>query len=75
MRSFLNVQCIITHTHTHNTLGLLSSIPSHTPLAKSVVPMYFNTPKSAPLTNTFIPVSSVTLGREERERVEEESEV
>ena len=75
MRSFLNVQCIVRHTHTHNTLGLLSSIPSHTPLAKSVVPMYFNTPKSAPLTNTFIPVSSVTLGREERERVEEESEV
>ena len=62
-------------THTHNTLGLLSSIPSHTPLAKSVVPMYFTTPKSAPLTNTFIPVSSVTLGREERESVEEESEV
>ena len=40
MCSFLNVQCIITHTHTHNTLGLLSSIPSHTPLAKSVDPMY-----------------------------------
>ena len=63
MRSFLNVQCIKRHTHTHNTLGLLSLIPSHTPLAKSVVPMYFTTPKS----NTFIPVSSVTLWREERE--------
>ena len=60
-----------THTHTHTQ----HSIPSHTPLAKSVDPMYFTTPKSPPLTNTFIPVSSVTLGREERESVEEESEV
>ena len=30
--TFLNVR----DAHAHNTLGLLSSIPSHTPLAKSV---------------------------------------
>ena len=32
------------------------------------------TPKSAPVTKTLVPVSRVTLGREERERVEEERE-
>ena len=32
------------------------------------------TPKSAPVTKTLIPVSRVTLGREERERAEEEWE-
>ena len=55
-------------------LGFRSSIPSHTPLANWVVPMNRTTPKSAPVTKTLIPVSRVTLGREERERVEEERE-
>ena len=36
--------------------------------------MYRTTPKSAPVTKTFIPVSRVRLGREERERVEVERE-
>ena len=36
--------------------------------------MNLTTPKSAPVTKTLIPVFRVTLGREERERVEEERE-
>ena len=52
------------------SLGLLSSIPSHTPSANSVCPIYLTTPNSAPVTNTFIPVSKVTLVMEERERGE-----
>ena len=72
-----HLECTVyhkTHAHTQHTWSPQFDSKPH-PLAKSVVPMYFTTPKSAPLTNTFIPVSSVMLGREERERVEEESEV
>ena len=36
----------------------------------SVCPIYLTTPNSAPVTNTFIPVSKVTLVMEERERGE-----
>ena len=53
-------------------LGLLSSIPSHTPSENAVCPMNLTTPNSAPWTKTFIPVSRVTFGREERDREEEE---
>ena len=60
--------------NSYSSLGFLSSIPSHTPLENSVVLMYRTTPKSAPVTKTFIPVSRVRLGREERERVEVERE-
>lgn len=55
-----------------NLLGFLSSIPSHTPSENDVCPINRTVPKSAPVTNTFIPVSKVTLGRELRERLAEE---
>ena len=59
-------------TYHYLLLGLLSSIPSHTPSENAVCPMNLTTPNSAPWTKTFIPVSRVTLGREEREREEVE---
>ena len=55
------------------SLGLLSSTPSHTPSENDVWPMNFTTPNS-PLTNTFMPVSRVTSGREEGERGAAEEE-
>ena len=54
-------------------LGLLSSTPSHTPSENDVWPINFTTPNS-PLTNTFMPVSKVTSGREESERGAAEEE-
>ena len=48
-------------------LGFLSSIPSHTPSANSVVPMNLTTPISL-LANTLIPSSSTGLAAVARER-------
>ena len=48
-------------------LGFLSSIPSHTPSANSVVPMNLTTPSSL-LTSTLIPSSSTGSAAVARER-------
>ena len=48
-------------------LGFLSSIPSHTPSANSVVPMNLTTPISL-LTNTLIPSSRTGSAAVARER-------